>query len=51
MVEPDMTEKWARILFEIWTDGREYVGWAELLRCHDQEDQDYFEMLDNYRRM
>lgn len=41
-----MKKEWAEILFFIWNECRHLPAWMDVWECHDEEDKDYFQMLD-----
>ena len=38
---------WSKTLFRIYRECRNGPGWPELFDCHDEEDQNYFWMLED----
>jgi hypothetical protein len=38
--------EWSELLFKIYGDCRGLPHWRVVFNCHDEEDQDYFLMLD-----
>lgn len=46
-----MTPYWSDFLFKQFVKCREWPGWITLFNLHDDEDKDYFEMLETeYKR-
>lgn len=41
---------WHEILFETYKRYRNEFGWGDIYDAHENDDQDYFLMLDKYRR-
>ncbi len=42
-----MTQDWAQTLFEIYNLNRDQPEWFNLVLYHDDEDREYFKMLDH----
>jgi hypothetical protein len=45
-----MESEWAETLLEIYKNCRSLPRWDLVYSCHDKEDQDYFDMLDENRK-
>ncbi len=41
---------WRELLLHIYKAGRDGIGWQTVYDCHDEEDQAYFDMLDQQLR-
>jgi hypothetical protein len=41
-----MTPEWAETLTEVYRDCRNLPRWCDLVELHDQEDREFFALLD-----
>jgi hypothetical protein len=42
-----MRSDWASLLITIYRECRNSLKWSEILECHDEEDKEYFRMLES----
>jgi len=46
-----INREWHSILFDIWLECRENIGWPQILECMPgDDDREYFEMLDQLNK-
>ena len=44
-------KEWAEYLFDEYRKCRKFPGWPIILECHDEEDREYYFMLDRLKNI